>query len=115
MNLLNNFLTGALLVGFLAGVVFMIIYSVRWDWWLDEHGAHLGSFTAALTLIMGLYVFRPFIDPIIFAYIRAPLFLAIVVCMVWRLILLLKSKESHRSGPQRSSPGPVTFSEDDNE
>jgi hypothetical protein len=96
MNALNTFLNLALDVGFLAGVVFMVIYTKRWKWWTDEHGAHLGFFTLSLTLIMGLYVVRPFINPTLFAYIRAPLFLAVVICMVWRVVLLLKSDRRKR-------------------
>lgn len=112
MNLLNDFLTGALFVAFLSGVVFMVIYTKRWDWWSDEHGAHLGFFTLSLTLIMGLYVLRPFINTTTFSILRAVFFLAVVICMVWRLVLLLKSKGPHREGNKRSSPEPVTYSDD---
>jgi len=115
MSWLNNFLTGALIVGFLSGLLFMIIYTKRWDWWKDEHGAHLGFFTLSLTLIMGLYVLRPFINPVVFGYLRAPFFLAVIICMVWRLVLLLKSRGHHREGNERSSPGPVSLSNDEHE
>lgn len=91
MNLLNWVLTGFLGVGFVAGTAFMIIYTKRWDWWTDEHGAHLGFFTLSLTLIMGLYLLRSWIPMTVFAYIRAPFFVAVIACMVWRLVLLLKS------------------------
>lgn len=91
MNALNWVLTGFLAVGFLAGLAFMIIYTRRWTWWRDESGAHLGMFTLSLTLIMGYYLLRPFMDPVIFSYGRAPLFVLVVVCMVWRLVLLLRT------------------------
>lgn len=88
MDVLNWVLTGFLALGFLAGALFMIIYTRRWAWWRDEHGAHLGVFTLSLTLIMGFYILRPFVDPATFAIVRAPLFVLVVVCMVWRLVLL---------------------------
>lgn len=96
MNALNWILTGFLGVGFLAGAVFLIAYTRRWAWWRDEHGAHLGMFTLSLTLIMGYYLLRPFIDPVIFAYGRAPLFVLVVVCMVWRLVLFLRADRVRR-------------------
>jgi hypothetical protein len=70
MSVLNWVLTGFLALGFLAGVHFMWTYTRRWAWWKDEHGAHLGIFTLSLTLIMGLYLIRPFVDPETFGYIR---------------------------------------------
>lgn len=96
MNALNWVLTGFLALGALAGWAFMILYTRRWHWWRDEHGAHLGFFTLSLTLIMTLYVFRPLFDPTTFALIRAPLFLMVVGCMVWRLMLLLLSERLRR-------------------
>lgn len=91
MDTLNWVLTGFLALGFLAGVHFMWTYTRRWAWWRDEHGAHLGMFTLSLTLIMGLYLIRPFVDPETFGYIRAPFFVLVVACMVWRDVLLLKA------------------------
>lgn len=91
MNALNWVLTGFLILGAASGWAFMVIYSRRWHWWRDEHGAHLGAFTLSLTLIMTVYVFRPFIDPVVFALVRAPLFVLITLGMVWRLVLLLRS------------------------
>jgi hypothetical protein len=96
MNTLNWVLTAVNAVGALSGILFMIIYTVRSRWWEEEHRAHLAVFTLSLTAIMTLYVFRPFMDPITFAYFRAPLYLAVVVCMVWRLWLLLRSKRADR-------------------
>jgi hypothetical protein len=96
MSWLDWVLTGFLAVGFLAGVHFMITYTRRWAWWRDEHGAHLGMFTLSLTLIMGLYLLRPFVDPPTFAYIRAPFFIAVIVCMVWRDVLLHKADRDRR-------------------
>jgi apolipoprotein N-acyltransferase len=92
MTLLNWILTGVNILGALSGWAFMIIYTRRSKWWGTEHRAHLGWTTLALTAIMTLYVFRPFMNPVTFAYVRAPLFLAVVVCMVWRLTLLLRSQ-----------------------
>lgn len=99
MSLLDWILTGFLALGALAGWVFMIVYSRRWDWWgwrHDEHAAHLWLFTLSLTLIMTLYIFRPFLDRTTFAVIRAPLFVAIVVCMVWRAVLVLRAGRRRR-------------------
>lgn len=104
MNVLNWFLTAVNALGALSGIAFLVIYSKRSVWWHPprgdknrEHRAHLGYFTLSLTLIMTLYVFRPFIDPVTFAYFRAPMYLAVVVCMVWRLTLLLRSKRTDRA------------------
>jgi len=91
MSVLDWILTGFLVLGFLSGVVFMVIYTRRWHWWTDEHGMHLGLFTLSLTLIMGLYILRPFIEREVFAYVRAPFFVAVIACMVWRVVLLFKS------------------------
>lgn len=91
MNVLNWILTGFLALGFLSGVHFLWTYTRRWAWWRDDHGAHLGMFTLSLTLIMGLYLIRPFVDPVVFAYIRAPFFVLVVACMVWRDVLLLRA------------------------
>lgn len=91
MNVLNWALTGFLALGALAGTLFMIIYTRRWHWWRDEHGLHLGVFTLSLTVIMWFYVFRPLFDPTTFALIRAPLFVLIVIGMVWRLVLLIRA------------------------
>jgi hypothetical protein len=96
MNVLNWILTGFLGLGFLSGVVFLTVYTRRWTWWRDEHGAHVGLFTLSLTLIMGYYLLRPFIDPVTFAYGRAPLFVAVVANMVWRVWLLLRSDRGRR-------------------
>lgn len=96
MNVLNWILTGFLGLGFLAGVVFLVVYTKRWTWWKDEHGAHVGLFTLSLTLIMGYYLLRPFIDPVVFAYGRAPLFVGVVLNMVWRVWLLLRSDRKKR-------------------
>jgi hypothetical protein len=96
VTLLDWILTGVLIIGFLSGALFMVIYTRRWNWWKDEHGAHLGFFTLSLTLIMGLYILRPFIERELFAYIRAPFFVAVIACMVWRLILLFKSDSNRR-------------------
>lgn len=96
MSLLNWVLTVVLGAGALAGWVFVIGYTHRWTWWRDEHGAHLGFFTLSLTLIMTVYVFRPLFNPVTFAIIRAPLFVAVVACMVWRLVLFLKSDRRRR-------------------
>lgn len=104
MNALNWVLQGFLLLGAASGWVFLVIYSRRSTWWHPprgdknrEHRAHLGFFTLALTLVMTLYVFRPLFDAVTFAYLRAPLFVAVVLCMVWRLGLLLRSKKSDRT------------------
>lgn len=97
MNALNWLLTGFLGLGALSGVAFLAIYTKRWAWWRDEHGAHLGIFTGSLTVIMGVYLFRPFIEPTIFAIIRAPLFVLVVACMVWRLVLLLRADRRRRT------------------
>jgi MFS superfamily sulfate permease-like transporter len=91
MNALNWILTGVLALGALSGWVFTIIYTRRTAWWDDEHRTHLALFTLSLTLIMTLYVFRPLFDPVVFAYTRAPLFVAVVACMVWRVTLLIRS------------------------
>jgi hypothetical protein len=96
MSVLNWVLTAVNLIGALSGWVFLGIYTKRTPWWTEEHRAHLGFFTLSLTLIMTLYVFRPFLDPVTFAYFRAPMYLAVVVCMVWRLLLLLRSKAADR-------------------
>lgn len=101
MNVLNWVLTGVNALGALSGIVFMIIYTARTPWWLEEHRAHLGWTTMSLTAIMTLYVFRPFVDPITFAYFRAPLYAAVVACMVWRLLLLLRSKTADRARTDR--------------
>lgn len=97
MNVLNWVLSAFLLIGALAGTIFMIIYTYRWHWWKDEHGLHLGTFTLSLTLVMWVYVFRPLFEPTTFALIRAVLFTAIVVGMVWRVVLLFRS--DHRKRP----------------
>ena len=97
MTLLNWILTGVNAIGAVSGWAFMIIYTKRSRWWGTEHRAHLGWTTLALTAIMTLYVFRAFMNPVTFAYVRAPLFLAVVVCMVWRLLLLLRSKRPDRA------------------
>ncbi len=93
MNALNWVLTGVNALGAVSGWLFMIIYTKRSRWWGTEHRAHLGWTTLSLTMIMSLYVFRAFMDPATFAYVRAPLYLAVVMCMVWRLMLLLRSKQ----------------------
>lgn len=96
MNALNWVLMAFLALGALSGTLFMIIYTRRWHWWHDEHGAHLGIFTLSLTVIMWVYVFRPLFEPTTFALIRAPLFVLIVACMAWRLVLLLRSERLRR-------------------
>jgi hypothetical protein len=96
MNALTWLLTGVLALGAMSGTAFMVIYTKRTAWWKEEHRAHLGCFTLALTLIMWVYLFRPLLDPTTFAVVRAPLFLAVVACMVWRLTLLLRSKRSDK-------------------
>lgn len=96
MNVLNWILTGFLVLGAVSGWVFLIIYTRRWKWWHDDHGAHLGLFTFSLTLIMTVYVFRPLFNPVTFAYIRAPLFVLVILGMVWRLWLLVRSGRAHR-------------------
>lgn len=101
MSVLNWVLTGVNVLGALSGWLFMIIYTKRTPWWIEEHRAHLGFFTLSLTLIMTLYVFRPFMNPGTFAYFRAPLYAAVVVCMVWRLVLLLRSKVADQARMDR--------------
>jgi len=101
LSTLNWVLTAVNLLGALSGWAFLIIYTKRSPWWLEEHRAHLGFFTFSLTLIMTLYVFRSFMNPITFAYFRAPLYAAVVACMVWRLTLLLRSKVSDRERNDR--------------
>jgi hypothetical protein len=96
MNTLNWFLTGFLAIGALSGTLFMVIYTKRTAWWKEEHRAHLGFFTLSLTLIMWVYLLRPFMDTTTFMVVRAPLFLAVVACLVWRLALLLRSKRSDK-------------------
>jgi hypothetical protein len=98
MDTLTWVLTGFLALGFLAGVHFMWTYTRRWAWWKDEHGAHLGMFTLSLTLIMGLYLIRPFVDAQVFGYVRAPFFVLVVACMVWRDVLLLKADRERPRG-----------------
>ncbi len=104
MSALNWVLTVLLGIGAVAGWVFLVVYTRRWTWWRDEHGAHLGLFTLALTLIMTVYIFRPFIEPTTFAIIRAPLFAAIVAGMVWRALLLLRADRRRRRPDGVSSP-----------
>lgn len=101
MSVLNWVLTGVNALGALCGWAFLIIYTKRTSWWIEEHRAHLGFFTLSLTLIMTLYVFRPFMDPVTFALFRAPLYAAVVGCMVWRLALLLRSKAADRERTDR--------------
>lgn len=105
MSLLNWFLTALLWAGALSGWVFLIVYSRRSAWWHPprgdknrEHRAHLGIFTLALTLLLTLYGLRPLFGGNMeaFAYARAPLFAAVPLCMVWRLVLLLRSKRVDR-------------------
>lgn len=91
MNIINAVQYWSLVAAALAGWAFMILYTKRWTWWRDEHGAHLGFFTLSLTLIMTLYVFRPLFDPVTFAYVRAPLWELVALCMVWRLVLYTRS------------------------
>lgn len=105
MSTLNWILTAVNALGALSGWTFLIIYTKRAPWWLEEHRAHLGFFTLSLTLIMTLYVFRPFMNPITFAYFRAPLYAAVVACMVWRLTLLLRSKVADRARTDREDAG----------
>lgn len=94
---LDAILAVATIIGALSGATFMIIYTKRSRWWGTEHRAHLGWTTLSLTMILLLYVFRAFMDPEVFAYVRAPLYLAVVACMVWRLWLLLRSKQPDRA------------------
>lgn len=101
MNLLNWILTGVNVLGAVSGILFMVIYTARTPWWIEEHRAHLGWTTLSLTLIMTLYVFRPSMNPVTFAYVRAPLFTFVVACMVWRLALLLRSKTADRARTDR--------------
>lgn len=96
MSTLNLILTVFLDLAAAAGWLFMILYTKRWTWWRDEHGAHLGVFTLSLTMIMTLYVFRPLLDPVTFALIRAPLFMAVSLCMIWRLVLFLLADRKRR-------------------
>jgi hypothetical protein len=106
MSVLNWILTAVNALGAISGVLFMIIYTKRTPWWKEEHRAHLGWTTMSLTAIMTLYIFRPFMDPVTFAYFRAPLYVAVVVCMVWRLLLLLRSKVSDRARTDREDAAP---------
>lgn len=96
MNIVNAIQYWSLVLAALSGWIFMVTYTLRWTWWRDEHGAHLGFFTLSLTLIMTLYVFRPLFDPATFAYARAPLWELVAACMVWRLVLFLKSDWNRR-------------------
>lgn len=96
MSILDAIQYWSLVLAASAGWVFLFGYTKRWTWWRDEHGAHLGFFTLSLTLIMTLYVFRPLFDPVTFAYVRAPLFELVSLCMVWRLVLFLKSDRRPR-------------------
>jgi hypothetical protein len=97
--------SGALLLATVSGTWFMIAYSRRGPWWRPrpddphgEHRAHLGYFTASLTLTFWIYLFRPAFEPGVFVWVRAVLFSVIALMMAWRLVLLLRRPRHRLAG-----------------
>lgn len=88
---------GFLLLAALSGTVFMVVYTYRTPWWVEEHRAHLGFFTLALTLILWTYVFRSTIPGPVFMVVRRLEFDAIALMMVWRVFLLFRSRRPDRA------------------
>lgn len=90
---------GTLIWATIVGTAFMIVYSLRGNWWhppasdpYGEHRAHLGYFTLSLTLTFWVYDFRPLFDPGVFGWIRSGLFAVIAAMLTWRLVLLLRPR-----------------------
>ena len=92
---------GFLLLAAVAGTIFMIVYTARTRWWQEEHRAHLGVFTGTLTLMLWLYVFRAIIPVPTFVIVRRVFFDLVALLMVWRLVLLFRSKRADRARRDR--------------
>jgi hypothetical protein len=90
-----------LLLAALAGTIFTVVYTWRTRWWREEHRAHLGIFTLTLTIMLWLYVFRAIIPVPTFVIIRRVFFDLVALLMVWRLVLLFRSKRSDRERRDR--------------
>jgi hypothetical protein len=96
--LINNLIS--LGVGTIAGLWFVGLYTWRTAWWQEEHRAHLATFSIIVTLFYLLYSARTFADPsgspgsslTGFNVVRALLFDILTALVVWRLVLLLRSR-----------------------
>lgn len=92
---------GFLLLAAVCGTLFMIVYTIRTvrvqePWWKEKHRAHLGWFTAALTFLLWIYVFRAVIPTDVFVVVRRIGFDTIAMLMAWRLWLLLVAERPAR-------------------
>ncbi len=87
-----------LIIGTVAGVWFVVLYSIRTPWWHEEHRAHLFTFSANTAAFYLLYLGRTVADPStgpgatpsVFNTVRMVLFTIMTAAIVWRLILLIR-------------------------
>lgn len=93
----------ALVVATISSTIFMVIYSLRGNWWHPaaddphgEHRAHLGYFTLCLAVTFWVFVFRPVFDPEVFGWVRSVLFWTVALNVAWRLRLLVRRPRPHR-------------------
>jgi hypothetical protein len=88
MTWANNVL---LVVGWLAGGVFIVWYTKRFGWWRDEFAAHLASFSLVVEAFYSLFIVRPWVPPVAFAWARLGLFTLLTAVVVWRLVVFVRS------------------------
>lgn len=91
MLYINNAL---LIIGFIAGLTFVILYSawyVRARHWL---GVHLVAFSVVVTAFYGLFIARPWMSPNAYMYVRFILFVLLTIVVVWRLAVLAMVRKS---------------------
>lgn len=114
MSLLVMISLAELVIGTVAGVWFVILYSVRTPWWHEEHRAHLFTFSANTSAFYLLYLGRTLADPSTgpgsqasaFNTVRMVLFTIMTAAIVWRLVLLVRGPRERPAvdfGPEGSN------------
>lgn len=108
-----------LVIGAVAGWGFIIAYTLRYNWWTTDLGAHLISFSGVATLFYTLYLVRTLQDAdsapgttqSAFNLIRLLLFALLTVVMVWRFVLMVRLPRRPTGPPVQPVKGPTGLNE----
>lgn len=95
-----------LIIGFIAGLAFVILYGARYLGARHWLGVHLVSFSAVVTAFYGLFIARPWLSPNTYMYVRFILFVLLTVVVVWRLAVLVKFREVEHGTPEEQPETP---------
>ena len=98
---MNVFLLGDIFLytGAIAGSLFCLAYWVLAPWWKSEMGRHIMAFTAVISVTLDYVVYRS-INRLERPQpgVRAIIFGAIAIVIVWRLWMLIRDQLLHYKG-----------------